>query len=76
MNAGEKNDQDVSSVDGVFAGWTASDLVGTPADVAALTWAIYGPEPTVLPKARITGNVRDRDHKFTINRVSSIVKMC
>jgi hypothetical protein len=44
------NDQDVAGVDGVFAGWTASDLVATPAEVAALTWAIYGPEPTILPK--------------------------
>ena len=41
----------MTAVDGVFAGWTASDLVGTPAAVAALAWAIYGPEPTVLPKA-------------------------
>jgi CubicO group peptidase (beta-lactamase class C family) len=50
MPEGETNDQDVAGVDGVFAGWTASDLVGTPADVARLAWAIYGPEPTVLPK--------------------------
>ena len=49
---GVTNDQDVGAVDGVFAGWTASDLVATAADVAALTLAIYGPQPiaTVLPK--------------------------
>jgi CubicO group peptidase (beta-lactamase class C family) len=50
MPANQTNDQDVAGVDGVFAGWTASDLVGTPRDVAALGWAIYGPEPTILPK--------------------------
>jgi CubicO group peptidase (beta-lactamase class C family) len=50
MPARELNDQDVASVTGVFAGWTASDLVGTASDVAELTWAIYGPSPTVLPK--------------------------
>eukprot|EP00937_MAST-01D_sp_MAST-1D-sp2_P002466 g2466.t1 len=51
MPEGHSNDQDVAGVAGVYAGWTASDLVGTPADVAKLAWAIYGPEPTVLPKA-------------------------
>lgn len=45
------NDQDVAGVDGVFAGWTAADIVGSASAVAELTWAIYGPEPTVLPKA-------------------------
>jgi CubicO group peptidase (beta-lactamase class C family) len=50
MPENHTNDQDVGGVDGVFAGWTASDLVGTPRDVAAMGWAIYGPEPTILPK--------------------------
>ena len=40
----------VAGVTGVFAGWTASDLVGTASDVADLAWEIYGPQPTVLPK--------------------------
>ena len=51
MPRGQLNDQDVALVTGVFAGWTASDLVGSASDVAELTWAIYGPSPTVLPKA-------------------------
>lgn len=51
MPQGKLNDQDIAAVDGVFAGWTASDLVGTASDVAELTWAIYGPAPTILPKA-------------------------
>ena len=50
MPAGQTNDFDVGGVDGVFAGWTASDLVGSATDVAALGWSIYGPSPTVLPK--------------------------
>lgn len=49
--AGQHNDQDVAGVDGVFAGWTASDLVGNASAVAALAWEIYGPSPTILPKA-------------------------
>ena len=48
MPEGVTNDQDVGAVDGVFAGWTASDLVAT--DVVALTLAIYGPQPTMFPK--------------------------
>jgi CubicO group peptidase (beta-lactamase class C family) len=50
MPKNEKNDEDVSDVAGVFAGWTASDLVGTPTEVASLAWNIYGPTPTILPK--------------------------
>ena len=50
MPGHQSNDQDVVQVTGVFAGWTASDIVGTPSDVARLTWNIYGPEPTILPK--------------------------
>ena len=33
---------DVSDVAGVFGGWTASDLVAPAADVAELTYAIFG----------------------------------
>lgn len=50
MPYGQTNNKDVAGVEGVFAGWTASDIVGTPSAVAELTWAIYGPNPTVLPK--------------------------
>jgi CubicO group peptidase (beta-lactamase class C family) len=49
MPSGVLNDRDVSDIDGVFAGWTASDLVGSASNVASLVWAIYGPSPTVLP---------------------------
>ena len=45
------NNQDISGVTGVFAGWTASDLVGSPMSVAEMTWNIYGPTPTILPSA-------------------------
>lgn len=41
---------DVWEVSGVFAGWTASDLVGTPAAVAALALEIYGPRSRILPR--------------------------
>jgi CubicO group peptidase (beta-lactamase class C family) len=47
MPENETNDQDVSAVSGVFAGWTASNLVATPSAVAELFWDIYGPEPSV-----------------------------
>jgi len=48
-NVNGTNDQDVTQVHGVFAGWTASDVVATPQAMADLTWAVYGPEPTVAP---------------------------
>jgi CubicO group peptidase (beta-lactamase class C family) len=47
MPDNETNDQDVFAVDGVFAGWTASNLVASPSAVAELYWDIYGPEPSV-----------------------------
>lgn len=40
---------DVSAVDGCFAGWTASDVVASPAAMADLTWAVYGPDPSIAP---------------------------
>ena len=40
---------DISNVDGVFAGWTASDLIGPPRDVAKLVYGIYGPNSPLLP---------------------------
>ena len=40
---------DVAGVDGVFSGWTASDIVGPPKDIAQLIYAIYGPESPLLP---------------------------
>merc|ERR1712063_128764 len=49
FNVNGTNDQDVSAVHGIFAGWTASDVVATPAAMADLTWEVYGPEPSVAP---------------------------
>jgi CubicO group peptidase (beta-lactamase class C family) len=40
---------DIANVDGVFSGWTASDLVGPPRDVAQLLYGIYGPDSALLP---------------------------
>lgn len=40
---------DVSAISGVFAGWTASDLVATVSDAARLTHDIYGPSPKIIP---------------------------
>lgn len=39
---GTHNDADDASVPGVFAGWTASDVVGTPSTIARLAWQVYG----------------------------------
>ncbi len=36
-------------MDGVFAGWTASDLLGPPLEVVQLVQAIYGPTAGLLP---------------------------
>lgn len=41
---------DVSLVHGVFAGWSASDFVGTTADVAELGHALYGPRYEIVSK--------------------------
>jgi len=37
-------------VDGVFAGWTASNVVATSAQIADLAWEIWGPPSSVAPK--------------------------
>lgn len=41
---------DVSERHGVFAGWTASDFVGTSSDVAELGHALYGKEAAIVSK--------------------------
>mmetsp|Transcript_44670 Transcript_44670/g.105969 ORF Transcript_44670/g.105969 Transcript_44670/m.105969 type:complete len:453 (+) Transcript_44670:103-1461(+) len=53
MPKGDHNNKDVGGVDGVFAGWTASDIVATPATVADLAWEIYGPSPRIAPKSYV-----------------------
>jgi len=45
------NNKNVADVHGVFAGWTGSNMVASPSAVAEMTWSIYGPEPTILPKS-------------------------
>lgn len=47
MPENRTNNQDVWAVDGVFSGWTASDVVGSPAAMAQLYWDIYGPTPRI-----------------------------
>lgn len=44
----EKVPLDITHVDGVFSGWTASDLVGSPKDIAKLIFDIYGPNSPLL----------------------------
>mmetsp|Transcript_31956 Transcript_31956/g.38629 ORF Transcript_31956/g.38629 Transcript_31956/m.38629 type:complete len:460 (-) Transcript_31956:39-1418(-) len=39
---------DVSGVEGVFAGWTASDIIGSPADLAMFAYDLYGPEARII----------------------------
>lgn len=53
-NASARPGFDVSSVPGVFGGWTASNLVGSPAVVARLAYDIFGAKgPRVLPAAQV-----------------------
>merc|ERR1712048_850213 len=47
MPKNQTNDHDVWPVDGVFSGWTASDMIASPACVAQLYWDIYGPNPSI-----------------------------
>lgn len=65
-NINGTNDQDVSAVNGVFAGWTASDVVATPAAMADLTWSVYGPQPSVAPMefAKLMHNDGSDKHHF------------
>jgi len=47
---GEQNSHDNWRVSGVFSGWTASDIVAPVAAVANLTWEVYGPPHSIVPK--------------------------
>eukprot|EP01062_Namystynia_karyoxenos_P028314 TRINITY_DN21466_c0_g1_i1.p1 TRINITY_DN21466_c0_g1~~TRINITY_DN21466_c0_g1_i1.p1 ORF type:complete len:456 (+),score=145.19 TRINITY_DN21466_c0_g1_i1:70-1368(+) len=47
---GNSGSRDVYNVAGTFSGWTASDILGTAADLAELGWDVYGPEYNVAPK--------------------------
>eukprot|EP00931_Biecheleriopsis_adriatica_P121813 TRINITY_DN9687_c0_g1_i1.p1 TRINITY_DN9687_c0_g1~~TRINITY_DN9687_c0_g1_i1.p1 ORF type:complete len:442 (-),score=86.60 TRINITY_DN9687_c0_g1_i1:21-1346(-) len=50
---GVDSDHDNWGVDGVFAGWTASNVVASASAVANLTWEIWGPPQGVAPKEYI-----------------------
>jgi len=47
---GQHNDHDDHDVDGVFSGWTASDIVANVSTVANLAWEILGPPSAIAPK--------------------------
>jgi len=47
---GEHSHHDNWDVDGVFAGWTASNLVASAPSVASLAWEIFGPPSSVAPR--------------------------
>jgi len=47
MPKNQTNNHDVWAVDGVFSGWTASDIIASPACMAQLYWDIYGPSPNI-----------------------------
>ena len=49
---GAKNDNDDSSVPGVFSGWTASDVVGPPSAIADLAFQVYAAH-AVAPAAYV-----------------------
>lgn len=53
VKAGHQNDHDNWDVAGVFAGWTASDIVAPVDAVADLAWEIYGPPHSVAPAAYV-----------------------
>ena len=44
---------DVHDVDGVFAGWTASDIVASASDISHLVYDVYGPEHKLVTAANV-----------------------
>jgi len=48
--SGHNNNHDDYNVSGVFAGWTASNVVADAPAVARLAWEIFGPPSSVAPK--------------------------
>lgn len=46
----QHNDRDIWRVDGVFSGWTASDIIAPASAIADLTWEVFGPSPSIAPK--------------------------
>jgi CubicO group peptidase (beta-lactamase class C family) len=68
MPAGTHNDHDNGDVKGVFAGWTASNIVATPSAMANLTWEIYSTN-SLAPKALVDEMIPPRPsplHPFSI----------
>lgn len=53
MPPGETNNHDDWQVDGVFSGWTASDLVASSAAIAEMIYEVYGPRGNIAPPALV-----------------------
>jgi len=53
MPKGKENAHDNWEVDGVFSGWTASDVIANASTVAGLTWEVYGPPHSIAPPALV-----------------------
>eukprot|EP00746_Dinoflagellata_sp_MGD_P012072 gnl/MRDRNA2_/MRDRNA2_125568_c0_seq1.p1 gnl/MRDRNA2_/MRDRNA2_125568_c0~~gnl/MRDRNA2_/MRDRNA2_125568_c0_seq1.p1 ORF type:complete len:444 (+),score=73.78 gnl/MRDRNA2_/MRDRNA2_125568_c0_seq1:73-1404(+) len=53
MPKGETNNHDDAAVDGVFAGWTASNIVANASSLASLAWEIYGPPSSIAKKTYV-----------------------
>ena len=49
-NGGEFQGIKVYNTDGVFSGWTASNIIGSVGEIADLAWSVYGPEYQILDK--------------------------
>ncbi|CAJ1353202.1 unnamed protein product, partial [Effrenium voratum] len=47
---GDQNNHNNWAVDGVFAGWTASNVVATAQQIADLSWELWGPSASIAPK--------------------------
>lgn len=59
MDSGHNN-HDNWNVSGVFAGWTASNIVANASAVAKLAWEIFGPPSSVAPKRYVDQMVPGR----------------
>jgi D-alanyl-D-alanine carboxypeptidase len=68
FNINGTNDIDTTAVHGCFAGWTASDVEATPKAMADLTWAVYGPEPSIAPMeyAKLMHNDGSGKHHYGV----------
>eukprot|EP00930_Biecheleria_cincta_P042487 TRINITY_DN29236_c0_g1_i1.p1 TRINITY_DN29236_c0_g1~~TRINITY_DN29236_c0_g1_i1.p1 ORF type:complete len:448 (+),score=69.59 TRINITY_DN29236_c0_g1_i1:144-1487(+) len=58
------NNHDNYNVSGVFAGWTASNVVADAPAVARLAWEIFGPPSSVAPKRYVDQMVPSRTQLY------------